>query len=643
MAKETYKVDTKETLRKGRLVFPVILGLLWAACLFRFYHDKSNYLEFVASLGLFPAVFMSVVFLAVWLSLRNISYEISSVKVLKKRGDEIVCSIDLCDVQGVIAKEMITLKVSGRDDFLFRGIGTKESRERLLAGLRELGIREVEREKIKPVQVILIVATLLFIACFSGSVMMWVGFTGACLKYNRVGIDWPMLLHAIPAVVFLVMSAMAAWLVCKKKRGPVFLLVLIVLASVLCFLYENKNDFYQWEKGKYCTWWWYGLIDKPEEPVSNGYSETYYKYGYIDKTGNTVIEPKYDFAEDFSEGLACVGYRIKKEDADEEVVKRQSWRFDPNFPPFEFGEVQDSVCLYGFINTKGEVIVEPQFDSAKAFSEGMSLIGIGDKSGYINRSGKIVIELRSDWMPRDFSEGLAVVSVDEEYIFIDKQGEVAFPERFAYADGFSEGLAFVKVDGKRGYIDRTGQMIIKPRFDRARRFYEGMAAVAINDKWGFIDKTGSVVIEPQFGAAFGFHEGIVIVRIDGKWGLVERWGFIDNTGRIVIEPSLGWPTKFSRGLARVHYAKGWGYREKYWCEWIDKTGTVVNKPYFDKAYLFSEGLATVYIDDKWGFINQSGELVIEPQFDTADSFSEGLAAVGMETGKANIECRTEKF
>lgn len=632
MTKETYKVDTKETLRKVWLVFSVILGLLWAACLFRFYHDRHSHSEFIAWLGLFPAVLVSGCFLVAWLSIRNISYEISSAKVLKKRGDKIVCSIDLCDVQGVIAKEMITLKVSGREDFLFRGIGTKASRERLLTGLRGLGIREVEREKVKPVQVIIIVAAILFIACFFYSVTMWVCFTSACLKYNRVGIDWPMLLHAIPAVVFLLMSAMAAWLVCKRKRGPVFLLGLIILASVLCFIYETKNDFYQWKKGKYCTWWWYGLIDKPDEPVSNVYSRTYYKYGYIDKTGSIVIEHRYDSAEDFSEGLACVGYRIKKEDADEEIVKRQYWRFDPNFPPFGFGEVQDSVHLYGFINTKGEVIVEPQFDSAKAFSEGMSLVEIGDKCGYINRSGEIVIELRSDWMPGDFSEGLAVVSVDEEYIFIDKQGEVAFPERFAYADGFSEGLALVKVDGKRGYIDRTGRMIIKPQFKYARGFCEGMAAVEINGKWGSIDKTGSVVIEPQFDSAYWFHEGIGIVRIVEKWGLVERWGCIDNTGRFVIEPRFSGPTRFSGGLARVWYAKGWGYRKKNRWEWIDKTGTAVNKPYFDKANLFSEGLAKVYIDDKWGFINQSGKLVIDPQFATAGSFSEGLAAVGMETG-----------
>jgi len=502
-----------------------------------------------------------------------------------------------------------------------------------LTVLRELGIREVEREKAKPVQVIIIFVAILCVIHFLGSVTMWVAFTGLCLKFYRFGIDWPMYLHAVPAVAFLLMSAVAAWLAYKRKRGPVFLLGLTILASVLCFIYENKKDFYQWEKDEYCTWWLYSAFDKPEKSELSDYSRIHYKFGYIDRIGQIVIEPNFDFADDFSEGLASVGYRIKIEDADEEVVERQSWRFTQDFPFKHSKAEKQCVQLYGFIDTAGKIVIEPQFDSTKAFSDEMSLIGIGGKYGYINRSGEIVIEPQFDWRAGNFSEGLAVVFVDEKYIFIDKQGKVAFPERFDDADKFSEGLAPAEIGGKWGYIDRTGQMVIKPQFDCARLFYEGMAAVEINGKWGFIDKAGSIVIEPKFGSASGFYEDLGIVRIDGKWGLVERWGCIDNTGRIVIEPRFYYPTKFSGGLARVCYAKGWGYREKYWWEWIDKTGTAVNRPYFDKAYSFSEGLAEVKIDDKCGYINQSGKLVIESQFDTAGPFSEGLARIGVEIAK----------
>ena len=633
MTKETHRFEVRETIRKMRVVFLSILVLLWVACLFRFCHDKLDHPGFVVWLGLFPPIFLSVVFLVTWLSIWNISYEISSVKILKKRGGKIVCSIDLCDVQTVILKEIVTLRVLGRKDFLFRGISTKSSRKRLLTVLRQLGIKKVEREKVKLTQVIIIVVAILCVTHYSASLTMWVAFTSLCLTLCRVGIDWPMFLHVIPAVAFLSMSAVTIWLACKRKRGAIILLGLTILASILCFIYENKNDFYQWEKGKYCTWWLCEVFDKPEKPASNSYSRTYYKYGYIDKAGNIIVEPEYDVAEAFSEGLACVGYRIKKEDADEEIAERQGWRFDLNFLPPLFGEVKDSVYLYGFINTQGEVVVEPQFDSADAFSEGLSKIEIGSKFGYINRSGEIVIEPQFDCRAGDFSEGFAVVCLNERYIFIDKQGEAAFPEQFDNTGRFSEGLAPVEIGDKWGYIDSTGQMVIKPQFDHVRCFSEGLAAVKINDKWGFINKTGNIVIEPQFGFAFGFHEDIGIVRLDSKWELIEKWGCIDKAGRIIIEPIFYCPPKFCGELGRVCYAKGWGYREKYWWKWIDKAGMAVNRPYFDKVYFFSEGLAEVQIDNKYGYINQNGELVIEPQFDTTGSFSEGLATVGVKIPK----------
>jgi len=41
------------------------------------------------------------------------------------------------------------------------------------------------------------------------------------------------------------------------------------------------------------------------------------KYGYIDKTGMIVIEPKFDTAGPFSEGLARIEARVSKEGKNE--------------------------------------------------------------------------------------------------------------------------------------------------------------------------------------------------------------------------------------------------------------------------------------------------------------------------------------
>ena len=63
---------------------------------------------------------------------------------------------------------------------------------------------------------------------------------------------------------------------------------------------------------------------------------------------------------------------------------------------------------YGFIDKSGKVVIEPQFDNAEPFSEGLACVEKDGKWGFIDKSGKMVIEPQFDGAS-DFSEGLAKV------------------------------------------------------------------------------------------------------------------------------------------------------------------------------------------------------------------------------------------
>ena len=75
--------------------------------------------------------------------------------------------------------------------------------------------------------------------------------------------------------------------------------------------------------------------------------------------------------------------------------------------------------------------------------EGCLLTTDYGKYGYANKSGKLVIEPQYDKADM-FAEGLAAVKIDEKYGFIDKNGESVIEPIFWYAQHFSEGLAAVK-------------------------------------------------------------------------------------------------------------------------------------------------------------------------------------------------------
>ena len=55
--------------------------------------------------------------------------------------------------------------------------------------------------------------------------------------------------------------------------------------------------------------------------------------------------------------------------------------------------VYDFRGKYGYVDRKGNVVIEPQFDNAKSFSEGLAWAEKVGKTGYIDHSGAYVIEL----------------------------------------------------------------------------------------------------------------------------------------------------------------------------------------------------------------------------------------------------------
>ena len=53
---------------------------------------------------------------------------------------------------------------------------------------------------------------------------------------------------------------------------------------------------------------------------------------------------------------------------------------------------QDESGLWGFVDTEGTVVIEPQFQQAKSFSCGLAAVYDGQKWGFINRYGELAID-----------------------------------------------------------------------------------------------------------------------------------------------------------------------------------------------------------------------------------------------------------
>lgn len=113
---------------------------------------------------------------------------------------------------------------------------------------------------------------------------------------------------------------------------------------------------------------------------------------------------------------------------------------------------------YGYIDTTGRYVINPQFDEAGDFHKGLALVKFGGKWGYIDTKGCYVINPQFD-DAEDFNEGLAAVELGDKWGYIDTTGRYVVNPQFDDADCFQEGLARVWLDGKMKVINKKGAII----------------------------------------------------------------------------------------------------------------------------------------------------------------------------------------
>lgn len=146
------------------------------------------------------------------------------------------------------------------------------------------------------------------------------------------------------------------------------------------------------------------------------------------------------------------------------------------------------------------------------------------KWGYKDRNGRIIIEPIYDHADK-FCQGLATVMLSGAWQYIDLNGNLTLSDsRWEDIKRFGENIAAVCIEAKWGYINRCGEWVIKPMFEIAGSMRNNMALVKYNGKYGYIDSTGAWVITPRFEYATGFKDGKAIVKKGEKTFYIDKYG-----------------------------------------------------------------------------------------------------------------------
>jgi hypothetical protein len=220
------------------------------------------------------------------------------------------------------------------------------------------------------------------------------------------------------------------------------------------------------------------------KPFENGFArvELNKNWGIINTEGKELVEPAYAeignyfknttwARKDKTFGIVNSGKFIPVDGAE------KIWDFETQ--DLTFAKKNGKI---GFIDLKGNWVITPIYDKAKAFSKNLAPVCVGSKWGYINPKAEFVIEPTYSDAEVFSTNGLAPVK-ESNWGFINEAGKLVIPTQYGITSngfvialfvqqdkGFINGIARVKNEGKWGFLKPDGTVLGNQWFENAEVF-----------------------------------------------------------------------------------------------------------------------------------------------------------------------------
>ncbi|MFB6355433.1 MAG: WG repeat-containing protein [bacterium] len=210
-----------------------------------------------------------------------------------------------------------------------------------------------------------------------------------------------------------------------------------------------------------------------------------------------------------------------------------------------------NVPKYGYINKKGEFVVEPTLQKAGPFRGGVAQVKKNNKIGFINRDGEWVIEPRFRKVKSIGGDNgqLMKGSLKDGLKLIQARRNVS-QKTFKSIKSYSQNRAAVEnMSGKWGYLNEDGELVISPRFNKVKSFTNGVARVKTKKGWGVINSSGTFLVSPEYQEVKPVSNNLFKVKKNGLWGVVSK------EGKIIVEPKFEHIGKLKDGRFTVRVIK----------------------------------------------------------------------------------------
>lgn len=309
----------------------------------------------------------------------------------------------------------------------------------------------------------------------------------------------------------------------------------------------------------------------------------------------------------------------------------------------------------GFIDPAGKFVVNPVYDAATDFYEGLSVVSKNDSLFFINKENTNVFDkYYADALV--FKNGIAPVKQSNRWYFINRQGQTV-SKVYDEINELSNSVYVVKLKNKYGALDHFGQVILEPKFDKLGDFKNDYAYYIEEGSYGFVSKAG-IIHKAEFEWISDFNnEHIAVVRQNNKYGLVNvfgqkildckydqviptnsqafivvqnnSYGFFSSSGCFLTPVAFD----YAKEKPAAYYTNGQLFKllKKGEQALVDENGHIsINFGAYEEVNFAGNGLIRVKRKNKYGYVDRKLNVIIPYKYQQAQDFSDSLALVKLK-------------
>lgn len=271
-------------------------------------------------------------------------------------------------------------------------------------------------------------------------------------------------------------------------------------------------------------------------------------YGFINKSGEEVIAPKFVEAYDLGDGLI----KIKTNTG------------------------------FNFISIKGDTLLDQDITRVNNFKDGYAVVKDFGKETLLDVNGKLLFDYKYDKVYTPHNERIKVRS-EKKYGYVSLKGDNLIPIEYEKLSSFQNGLAAGKKDNKWMLIDIGNQVKhnLDTDIDNVIAMNDNRWMVIKGGKFAIMNNEAKYLTDFEYDALNKFHESVAVYEFDGAYG------YLGVDGNKITGASFPLCWDFVGDRARAIFDRGVGF--------LDKKGKPVIPAIFFEVRDFHDGLSRVQI------------------------------------------------